>query len=147
MNPTKRSEGPRKKPGATSSFAKKRHDKTAQKTPDAPVKQPWRPLGQRRLLTALERAITHSLQWVVFELNEESLWIRVRAAVEQALMNEWKNGNLRGDVADQAFFVRCDTTTMTEHDIANARLVVLVGVACVKPSEFITMRVSQNTAG
>lgn len=147
MNPSKRPQGPARKSGAASSVAKKRNAAAMLTTQAVPGKAPWRPIGQRRLLTMLERAITHSLRWAVFEVNDETLWVRVRATLEHVLINEWKNGNLRGDTAEQAFFVRCDRSTMTEYDIANARFVVQVGLACAKPSEFIVLRVAQSTAG
>lgn len=97
----------------------------------------------RRLLLFLEESIHESTQWAVFEPNDASLWVRVRQTVGDFLTRVWRDGALMGHSADQAFFVRCDETTMTQDDIANGRLIVLVGVAPVKPAEFVIFRISQ----
>ena len=107
----------------------------------------WKPMGQRRQLAALQRSIERSLQWVVFESNGEPLWTKVRTTVEVLLTNEWRNGALHGASADQAFFVRCDMTTMTQYDIEHHQIIVLIGLALVKPAEFTTLRILQSTVG
>ncbi|MFZ0706967.1 MAG: hypothetical protein WAM71_15270, partial [Candidatus Korobacteraceae bacterium] len=71
------------------------------------------------------------------------LWARVRSSVTDFLMNEWKSGKLKGDKSEEAFFVRCDNTTMTQNDLDNGRLVVVIGVAPVKPAEFIVFQIGQ----
>ena len=62
------------------------------------------------------------------------------------LFNEWKSGHLMGTAPDQAYFVRCDRSTMTQNDIDSGRLVCLIGVAQVKPAEFVILRIGQWTA-
>jgi len=82
------------------------------------------------------------LQWVVFEPNREGLWANVRAAVEDFLLAEWRKGAFQGTKPEQAFFVRCDRTTMTQNDIDQGRLICLIGVAPVKPAEFVILRIA-----
>ncbi len=106
----------------------------------------WKPAGQRRHLATLQRAIERSLQWAVFEPSNEALWAKVRACVEDLLLSEWKAGALRGNTPEQAFFVRCDQTTMTQYDIEHGQIILLAGVAAVKPAEFATLRIVQSTA-
>jgi phage tail sheath protein FI len=79
----------------------------------------------------------------VFEHNNEQLWARVRSSVSDFLMNEWQSGKLQGAKPEEAFFVRCDRTTMTQSDLDNGRLVVVIGVAPVKPAEFVTFQIGQ----
>jgi len=62
------------------------------------------------------------------------------------LLNEWRNGALMGASPEEAFFVRCDRSTMTQNDLDNGRLVCLIGVAPVKPAEFVIFRIGQFTA-
>ena len=94
----------------------------------------------------LEQSIQHGLQWVVFEPNGEDLWSRVRDTIRNFLRSEWRNGSLQGDKPEQAFFVSCDRTTMTQNDLDNGRLICLVGVAPVKPAEFVIFRICEWTA-
>lgn len=100
----------------------------------------------RRLLIFLEDSIDRGLQWVVFEPNAEELWARVRRAVSNFLTTVWRNGALEGTTVEQAFFVKCDRTTMTRDDIDNGRLICVIGVAPVKPAEFVIIRIGLWTA-
>ena len=106
----------------------------------------WKYVPVRRLLIFLEKSIDEGLQWVVFEPNGEALWANVRATVQDFLLNQWKNGALQGAKPEQAFFVRCDRTTMTQNDIDSGRLVCLIGIAPVKPAEFVIFRIGLWTA-
>lgn len=106
----------------------------------------WKYVNIRRLFAYVERSIDLGLQWVVFEPNDEQLWAQVRRQVEDFLAELWRCGRLVGDKPEQAFFVRCDRTTMTQDDIDNGRLVTLVGVAALKPAEFVIFRIGQWTA-
>ncbi|MSQ59685.1 MAG: hypothetical protein EXR36_08595 [Betaproteobacteria bacterium] len=106
----------------------------------------WKPAGQRLRLATLQRAIERSLQWAVFEPSNEALWAKVRACVEELLLAEWKAGALRGSKPEEAFFVRCDQSTMSQYDIEHGQVILLAGVAPVKPSEFTTLRIVQSTA-
>jgi phage tail sheath protein FI len=105
----------------------------------------WKYVNVRRLFIFLEQSIGQGLQWVVFEPNSEQTWIRVRQSVMNFLRTVWRNGALMGFAEDQAFFVRCDRTTMTQDDIDNGRLICLIGVAPVKPAEFVIFRIMQKT--
>ncbi|HEX2093623.1 MAG TPA: phage tail sheath C-terminal domain-containing protein [Longimicrobiaceae bacterium] len=100
----------------------------------------------RRLLIFLEKSIERGLQWVVFEPNAEPLWARVRQTITAFLTVVWRNGALEGTKAEQAFFVKCDRTTMTQTDIDNGRLICVIGVAPVKPAEFVIVRIGLKTA-
>ena len=100
----------------------------------------------RRLLIFLEKSIERGLQWVVFEPNFEPLWARVRRSISDFLRVVWRNGALEGVKEEQAFFVKCDRTTMTQTDIDNGRLICVVGVAPVKPAEFVIIRIGLKTA-
>jgi hypothetical protein len=105
----------------------------------------WKYVNVRRYFAYLERSIDKGTQWAVFEPNGEQLWGNVRRTVEDFLLNEWQNGALLGDKPEKAFFVRCDRSTMTQNDLDNGRLVCLVGVAPLKPAEFVIFRIGQWT--
>lgn len=100
----------------------------------------------RRLLIFLEDSIDRGLQWVVFEPNAEELWARVRRSVTNFLTTVWRNGALEGTTPAEGFFVKCDRTTMTRDDIDNGRLICVIGVAPVKPAEFVIIRIGLWTA-
>ena len=104
-------------------------------------------INVRRLLMSLQRAIELGTQWAVFEPNDERLWERMRLAIDVFLQAHWRAGALLGDRAEQAWFVRCDRSTMGPTDIEQGRLVALVGVAPLQPGEFVVFRVGQRTAG
>ncbi len=106
----------------------------------------WKYVNVRRLLIFIEDSIDRGLQWVVFEPNEEALWARVRRSVSNFLTTVWRNGALEGTTKEQAFYVRCDRTTMTQDDIDNGRLICVIGVAPVKPAEFVIIRIGLWTA-
>ncbi|SRR6266545_7394632 len=99
----------------------------------------------RSYLAYLERSIERDTEWVVFEPNSEQLWANVRQTVEDFLFNEWRSGSLVGTKPDQAYFVRCDRSTMTQNDLDNGRLICLVGVAPFRPAEFVIFRIGQWT--
>src|SRR6266542_920612 len=106
----------------------------------------WKYVNVRRLLIFLEASIERGLQWVVFEPNAEPLWARVRRVIINFLTVVWRNGALEGIKPEEAFFVKCDRTTMTQTEIDNGQLIVLVGVAPVKPAEFVIVRIGLWTA-
>jgi hypothetical protein len=108
-----------------------------------PSEPEWKYVNLRRYLTYLEDSLGKATQWVVFEPNGAPLWGRVRGAVEQFLLREWRKGRLVGRKPEQAFFVRCDRSTMTQNDLDNGRLVVLIGVALLRPAEFVLFRIGQ----
>jgi Bacteriophage tail sheath protein len=106
----------------------------------------WRYLNMRRLMIFIEASIDRGLQWVVFEPNTEALWARVRRSISNFLTLVWRNGGLEGTKVEEAYFVKCDRTTMTQTDIDNGRLICVVGVALVKPAEFVIVRIGLWTA-
>lgn len=106
----------------------------------------WKYVNVRRYLAHLTESIGRGIEWAVFEPNSEASWEKVRAAVSDLLLREWQGGALKGARPEEAFFVKCDRSTMTQDDLDNGRLVLLVGVATVKPAEFIILRFSHKTA-
>jgi phage tail sheath protein FI len=107
----------------------------------------WKYISVRRYFAYLSHSIDRGTQWAVFENNSEPLWANVRRTIEDFLVSEWRNGALLGTKPEEAFFVRCDRSTMTQNDLDNGRLVCLIGVAVVKPAEFVIFRIGQMTAG
>lgn len=106
----------------------------------------WKYVNVRRLFIYIEHSIDKGTQWAVFEPNNPRLWANIRQTVEDFLLVLWKDGALLGDKPEDAYFVRCDRTTMTQNDLDNGRLICLVGIAPVKPAEFVIFRIGQWTA-
>jgi Bacteriophage tail sheath protein len=106
----------------------------------------WKYVSDRRYFNYLEASIDRGTQWAVFEPNGERLWANVRQTISDFLYNEWRNGALLGTTTEEAYFVRCDRSTMTQNDLDNGRLVCLIGVAIIKPAEFVIFRIGQKTA-
>lgn len=106
----------------------------------------WKYVNVRRLLIFIEASLDRGLQWVVFEPNAEPLWARVNRTVSNFLSSVWRDGALEGTKVEEAYFVRVDRTTMTQTDIDNGRLIVVIGVAPVKPAEFVIIRIGLWTA-
>ncbi|MBR0804352.1 phage tail sheath family protein [Bradyrhizobium japonicum] len=99
----------------------------------------------RRFLIFAEASIYTSTQWVVFEPNDYKLWARVKQTVTLFLRTQWREGALLGAKEEEAFSVAVGRETMTEDDILNGRLIVEVGVAVVRPAEFVIFRIYQKT--
>jgi uncharacterized protein len=106
----------------------------------------WKYVNLRRYFAYLERSIDKGTQWAVFEPNGSALWANVRRTIQDFLLNEFQMGALLGEKPEQAYFVRCDRSTMTQNDLDNGRLVALVGVAALRPAEFVIFRIGQWTA-
>ena len=107
----------------------------------------WKYISVRRYFLYLGESIDEGTQWVVFEPNDEKLWARVKQTITQFLITEWRNGALMGTKPEEAFFVKVDRTTMTQSDIDNGRLICIIGVAVVKPAEFVIFRLAQFQGG
>jgi len=105
----------------------------------------WKYVNVKRLFIFVEASIDVGTQWVVFEPNDEPLWARVRQTITDFLTTTWRSGALQGTTAKDAFFVKCDRTTMTQDDIDNGRLICVIGIAPVKPAEFVIFRIQQFT--
>jgi phage tail sheath protein FI len=107
----------------------------------------WRYVPVRRLFLFVEESIDEGTAWVVFEPNDYQLWARVRQSISNFLTRVWRDGALQGATPEEAFFVLCSLgTTMTQDDIDNGRLIIHVGIAPVKPAEFVIIRIQQYTA-
>lgn len=106
----------------------------------------WKYVNIRRYFNYLEQSIDRGTQWAVFEPNGQQLWTNVRDTISAFLYNEWISGALLGNSPAEAFFVKCDRSTMTQNDLDNGRLICLIGVAAVKPAEFVIFRIGQKTA-
>ncbi len=107
----------------------------------------WRYINVRRLFNYLEESILTGTNWAVFQPNDEALWARIRRTISAFLVNEWRKGALFGPTPDEAFFVKCDAETNPSEGIDAGQVVCLVGVAPVKPAEFVIFRLSQFSGG
>ncbi|OPY31110.1 MAG: Phage tail sheath protein [Methanomassiliicoccales archaeon PtaU1.Bin124] len=105
----------------------------------------WKYVGVRRTIDLIHSSITEGTKWAVFEPNDQRLWSKVSVAITDYLERAWRDGVLMGANPQEAFFVRCDRSTMTQNDIDEGRLVVLIGVAVQMPAEFVTIHVVQRT--
>jgi phage tail sheath protein FI len=103
----------------------------------------WRYVSVRRLFSMIENSIENGTQWVVFEPNDPFLWGRVRRDVNAFLTMVWRSGALFGVTPDQAFYVKCDAETNPPEARDVGQMVVEIGIAPVKPAEFVIFRVSQ----
>ncbi len=106
----------------------------------------WKYVNVRRLFIFIEETIKANTNWVVFEPNTPELWNRVRNTIEGFLLTLWSEGALAGDSASEAFFCEIGASTMTKDDIDNGRLICVIGVAPVKPAEFVIFRITQKTS-
>jgi phage tail sheath protein FI len=103
----------------------------------------WTYINVRRLVNFLRESIDQGTQWVVFEPNAPDLWSKIRRNVGSFLTGVWATGALLGMTADQAFFVRCDETTNPPETRDLGQVVTEIGVAIVRPAEFVVFRLSQ----
>ncbi|MCQ4045107.1 phage tail sheath family protein [Streptantibioticus rubrisoli] len=103
----------------------------------------WRYLNVRRLFNYLEESILLGTQWVVFEPNDDRLWASIRRNIGAFLTEEWRRGSLFGQNADEAFYVKCDRDNNPQESIDLGQVICEIGVAPVKPAEFVIFRLSQ----
>lgn len=106
----------------------------------------WKYVNVRRLFIYIEHSIDKATQWAVFEPNNERLWANIKSSVEDFMYVLWRDGALVGGKPEEAYFVRCDRTTMTQNDLDNGRMICLVGLAPSRPAEYVIFRVGQWTA-
>jgi phage tail sheath protein FI len=106
----------------------------------------WKYVSVRRLFIFVERSIDEGTQWAVFEPNDRRLWTHIVDAIRTFLRGLWRMGALFGPTEEQAFYVVCGEATMTRDDILNGRLICEIGIAPVRPAEFVVFRIFQNTA-
>jgi phage tail sheath protein FI len=107
----------------------------------------WRYLNVRRLFNYLEESILNGTDWVVFEPNDYALWSKIRRTIAGFLVNEWRKGALFGLTPAEAFYVKCDSETNPAEGIDAGQVVCEIGVAPVKPAEFVIFRLSQYSGG
>ena len=106
----------------------------------------WKYVNVRRLFIFIEESIKANTNWAVFEPNDEQLWVRVKRTIDVFLTGLWRGGSLAGSSTAEAFFVDIGRSTMSQDDIDNGRLVCVIGVAPVKPAEFVIFRITQKTS-
>ncbi len=107
----------------------------------------WRYLNVRRLFNFIEKSTLAGTQWVVFEPNDMALWERVKRTMNAFLVRVWRDGALFGASPQEAFFVKCDGENNTSETIDAGQLIIEVGIAPVKPAEFVIFRISQFSGG
>lgn len=107
----------------------------------------WRYVNVRRLFNYLEESILIGTQWVVFEPNDDALWARIRRTISAFLVNEWRKGSLFGTSPDEAFYVQCDRETNPAEAIDAGQVTCRIGVAPVKPAEFVIFQLAQFSGG
>jgi len=107
----------------------------------------WRYLNVRRLFNMIKESIAESTRWIVFEPNDYPLWKSIRRDVAAFLTDLWRDGALMGRTPEEAFFVKCDAETNPPEVVDAGKVVTLIGIAPVKPAEFIIFRISQYQGG
>jgi phage tail sheath protein FI len=107
----------------------------------------WRYLNVRRLFNYIEESVLEGTQWVVFEPNDMALWERVKRTINAFLVRVWRDGALFGATPQEAFYVKCDEETNPAEVIDAGQLVVEIGIAPVKPAEFVVFRIAQFSGG
>jgi hypothetical protein len=107
----------------------------------------WRYINVRRLFIMVETSIERATQWVVFEPNDSRLWKRVTRTIASFLTLVWRNGALMGETPEKAFYVKCDEETNPPEVVDVGQLIVEIGLAPVKPAEFVIFRIGQMPAG
>src|SRR6478735_2702904 len=107
----------------------------------------WRYLNVRRLFNYLEKSILNGTNWVVFEPNDRALWAKIRRTIAAFLVMEWRAGALFGSTPGEAFYVKCDDETNPAEGIDAGQVVCEIGVAPVKPAEFVIFRLAQFSGG
>jgi phage tail sheath protein FI len=107
----------------------------------------WRYLNVRRLFNMIEESIAEGTNWIVFEPNDRTLWKHIRRDIGAFLTRVWRDGALMGATPEQAFFVKCDEETNPPDVIDAGQVVAVVGIAPVKPAEFVVFQVMQSAAG
>ena len=107
----------------------------------------WRYINVRRLFNFVEKSIQTGTQWIVFEPNDADLWARIRRDITAFLTNVWRSGALFGATPAQAFYVKCDEETNPQSVRDAGQVVIEIGMAPVKPAEFVIFRISQWANG
>ena len=107
----------------------------------------WRFINVRRLFNFIEESILEGTQWVVFEPNDQDLWARINRTITGFLLNVWRDGALFGATPEEAFYVKCDAETNPPEAVDAGIVACEIGIAPVKPAEFVVFRISQYSGG
>jgi uncharacterized protein len=107
----------------------------------------WKYINVRRLFNYLEKSIQNNTDWIVFEPNDRDLWAKIRRTIAGFLVMEWRKGALFGSTPDEAFFVKCDDETNPAEAIDLGQVTCQIGVAPVKPAEFVIFQLQQLPSG
>jgi phage tail sheath protein FI len=99
----------------------------------------------RRFFSYVEASVKRGIPWAAYDASDPATWQAVRSGIANFLHGQWRAGALQGTKPEEAFFVRCDTSTMTQADLAAGQLVILIGLAMLKPAEFTILRLRQST--
>lgn len=103
----------------------------------------WKYVPVRRMALFIEQTLQRNLGWVIFEPNDEPLWVTIRTSIEAFMLSLFRQGAFQGTTPSQAFLVKCDATTTTQQDINNGRVNILVGFCPLKPAEFVIVKIAQ----
>ena len=101
-------------------------------------------ISVRRLFNFLRESIDEGRQWGVFEPNSPELWAKIRRNLNAFLLTVWRTGALFGNTPEEAFFVKCDEETNPPEEREMGKVITVIGVAVVKPAEFVIFRISQG---
>ena len=105
----------------------------------------WRYVPVRRLFNYVEESVQKSTNWAVFQPNDANTWVKIQCQIENFLNNLWRDGALAGSTPDKAYYVKVGLDiTMTADDINNGYLIVEIGLAAVRPAEFIVLKFSHK---
>jgi phage tail sheath protein FI len=97
----------------------------------------------RRMTLFIEQTLLANLKWVIFEPNDEPLWMAIKSSIEAFLLSLFNQQALQGSTPSEAFQVKCDATTTTSSDQQLGVVNIVVGVALLKPAEFVVIKISQ----
>ncbi len=108
----------------------------------------WKYVNVRRLFIFLEESIKRGTEWVAFQSNDMSMWQETRSVIEDSLIKVWKSGALVGSSPEEAFYVKAGLgISMTPTDILDGQFICLIGMALMRPAEFITFRLVYRMVG
>jgi hypothetical protein len=105
--------------------------------------QQWKYVPVRRMALFIEQTLYRSLGWVVFEPNDDPLWVAIRTTIENFMLSLFNQSAFQGRTPSQAFQVKCDGTTTTQQDIDNGIVNIIVAFAPLKPAEFVIIKIAQ----
>lgn len=104
----------------------------------------WKYIPVHRLALFIEESISRGTRWATYEPNGQTLWDRIRSETDNFLYRLFLRGAFQGRTPQEAYFVKCDAETVTQNDIDNGTVNIIIGFAPLRPSEFVVMRVSQK---